>query len=475
MALLEDILGMIMLIFFLVIGGIFLTIQITSDQLGQVDEEIKDYLHDYYSTSMNGFMNMREEISGAPVHIIIGDYISKGTTTLTGKEGRTIAVDEALEGILNEFYGQGNYYMKLTQEYTDTTISFVFDGSDSNRIEKMIVGENLESIRDRVNLIFEDSGAEVNINLYVLSENPAEEVCDVFGEHKDLCEVINAATLYDEESHLRVIDPFDGLTGKQAEIRHYVESDWMGGTIHAEREFRKKIVAGDAEEYNIHIVIPVFDQLSTSSISDECFEIDRGPAASLSDYIVCRLCVEDCPVERSRSQMQETIDFFVERNGNSIIMPVFSFDCNLRYRYWYNNLNPVDYRDYVIGTPSPTMCHLNSCAGCRPPREGDRIIPSTNPDEYENVCFKTQCQYYIEQQMEELSTATGGSPINIINVQDLPALVVDQIDNVFAERELIIGTRQDDRTRYVFERNIILPTLGSVDVRLLAYELPPGA
>lgn len=473
MAFLEDVIGMIMIVFFLIIGGTLLSTQITSDQLGQVDEEVRSYLYDYHSTSMNSFMNMREGVSGAPVHIIIGDYISKGVTQLTGRDGRSISVEDALSGILDEFYGEHNYFLQLRQEYTDTTISFVFDGSDSNRREREIIGRELENIIDAINEIFEDadSDAKVNVKLYVLSQDPLDEVCSVFGDAEHLCETLNAETLYENEMEPVVRRPFGDLRGRQAVVREYLESDWIGGLLHAEKEFRRDIALGDAEEHNIHVVIPVFDQLSTSSVSNECFEISSG-SGGYSNYVVCRLCHEECPAYRSGEQIDEVIEYFEDRGSNSIIIPIFSFDCNLRYIYDWNSLNPSDYGGYV-NTPvtEHTMCHQDVCAGCRPPSTGE-VIDSTDPDVYENICFKTECQEAIEEQMGVLAEGTGGSSIDIDEIDDLPDLVVENIDDAFAERELTIGVRQDDRTRFVFERTVVLPTFGSVDIRLFVYELP---
>lgn len=476
MALLEDILGMILLVFFLIIGGVMLAAQITSDQLSTVDDELTKYLFDYYSTSTNTFLNVREEISGVPIHIIIGDYISKGITVITGSDGRSVNVEDALEDILNEMYGEDNYYLQLRQDYTDTTISFVFDGSDSNREEKDTIRSNLQTIYNSINNIFEDSDAEVNINLYVLSEGPIDEVCDVFeDENRDICFVINSTTLYEDDMHLAVENTIGSLAGRQAVISHYLESDWVGGTIHAEKEFRRKVGREEITEDSLHIVIPVFDQLSTSSVPDDCFGISSG-SGGFANYVVCRLCQPECPHERSARQQQDTINFFNERNRNSIIIPVFSFDCNFRYIYDWNYLDPSiaayeNYKSEPVSMPD-TICHLDTCPGCRMPVQGERVIQSTNASEYINVCFKTDCQVHIENQMQELASGTGGTSINIEDVNNLAQQVIERIENVFEERELTIGVRQDERTRYVLERKIVLPSLGRVDVRLWVYELP---
>ncbi len=465
---------MILIIFFLIIGIVILTGQIFTDQIKDIGEEHRSYLFDYYSTGMNSFMNLRETNTNLPVHILIGNYISRGETRAAGRDGVSINVSDELENLLNEFYGENNYYAEIRQAYTDTTLSFVFDGSNSNRNEKRIIGERLNSILNSVNEIFGDSGVSASAKIYVLTEESEIDACEPFGDiHRDKCTNLNSNKIYGDDTYLVVNRPVD-LSGRHGFVGDYVESDWLGGIVHAEKLFRRSILGVDEREQDVHVVIPVFDQLSSSSISDGCFDIPRSQ--SYGNYIICRLCDPECPVERTEEQLADAINYFLDRNRNSIVIPIFSFDCNFQYLYEWNEISLSSNDPYYNYIPPSvgefeTLCHHQECPGCRPATGSERI-DSTDESRYQNVCFKDQCQQSILSQMNAIANPTGGEGVNIANVNLIADQITEKLEAAFERRVLVLGQKEPERTRYVFERKILLPTLGYTEVYVQIYELP---
>jgi hypothetical protein len=473
MALLEDVLGIIFIVFFMIIAIVFISTALVTDQTLSIEKEQQDYLFDYYSTSVNSFMNLRDQFSNVPVHIIIGNYIGRGERVVLGDNGTSLNVTDLLEDLLDNFFGKDNYYAEIRQDYTNTTLSFVFDGSDSNRKEKIIIGERLQDILDSVNAIFEGYGVSATANLYVLSERQEIEACKDFGNHSDTCTIINSSAIYGDDSSPIVERPIrHSLTNYRALDSHYLESDWLGGIVHAEKLFRRELIGVDEREEDVHIVIPVFDQLSSSSISDDCFHI--ASTENLGNYVICRLCHPECPTNRTEAQLNTTVNYFLERNRNSLVLPVFSFTCNFRYFYDWNGINPRDPFDQFM-PPSiasgETICHYDGCTGCSP-ASGNDFIPSTNNTLYQNVCFKDYCQEAIWNQMNRIAEPTGGSPVNIANTNEIASQITENLENAFEMRKLIIGEKYPQRTRYVFETSITLPNLGKAEVYLQVYETP---
>lgn len=472
MALLDDIVGMILVVLFFIVGAMFISTQIATDQITRVDSELQNQLYDYYSTSTNTFLNKHESQSGLPVNLIIGDYISKGRDEIPGEEG-DVLVNETLEGILDDLYDEGNYHMEIQQAFHNTTISFVFDGSDSNSREREVLDQNIRDIKESVSDIFEDEGATLEAEFYILSED--QDVCDEV-DYED-CEVIDGETLYDKDSVFYELErPFDDLSGKAAEERIYVESDWLGGMLHVERNFRKELDEETGQE--IHIILPVFDQLSTGSVPDTCFEEE-----SHANHIACRLCHYEennkCSLDRINESVdiEEAEEFFMERGGDSIVIPVFSFQCNQRYIDLYNEISDLTsgiYSNYLTGDAefggeTETECAFDDCAACREAREDERINPQGG---YRNVCFRTDCHEKVTELAGRFAEPTGGDLVDITNVDGLANSIKDNIEVAFDRRMITIGEEREGVETYVFENNVILPNLGHAEIRLSIYNIP---
>ena len=470
MALLEDIVSMIIVVFVLLIVGSMIAGTLFTERASNLENEQTRYLEDYYATSVNNFVNYRESNTGLPVHVLIGNYISRGEERVVSLDGDIINIEEELDDVLREFYGENNYYMTVRQDYVDTTLSFVIDGSDSVRIEREIIGEEIGNILEFVSTMFGDAEAEVTGKVYILEGIDDKDLCDDFPTDIVSCERITHSGLYgDSDDVLEMIPDFG-----EPQNTHYLQSDWISGSLLAEKNFREDLEGSGVQE-EVHIMIPVFDQVSSSSVPDVCFD-ESNP-----DYTICRLCHEeegeDCSaVERNAENLVNVTNFINERTPNSVVMPVFSFDCNFQDFFVWKQYSPgEDYEQYMSGVEGlaadESLCSLDSCGACD--LDGDLSpVPEEDEDMYSNVCFRSSCQQDIEDQMQYIASNTGGLSVSIDDREDITDIIAETIEDVFDERRIEFGVQDPDRTRYVFERTIVLPSLGDTQVYLQVYEVP---
>ena len=464
MALLEDIISIILIVFFLIILSGVLSGYMFTEQLESIEQRQNFYLEDYYSTSLDSFLNHRESNTTLPNHILIGNYIARGERTAIGKNGSQVDVQKQLNQTLNEFYGKNDYYQMIRQDYTNTTLSFVIDGSDSNRIERQIINDTVGDIENSVEQLFGDSNAQVTSEIYVLGN---DDQCQGF---EGDCDLLSEDQLYDSSNA-----PSGPWFSQSNRIEHYVESDWIAGSIEAEERFRSDLQS----EREVHIVIPVFDQISTSSVPDFCFDRNNN-----LDYSACRLCYQEEPcnaANRSEQDMKKLVSFFNERSPNSVVMPVFSFDCNFQdfigWKNWDGNVNNEDVQDHIEHSSGDLasdegLCHLDNCEACSAPSEGDDAYIEPESTSYNNVCFRDSCHAEITNQMMNVTQETNGAYVSIDDREEIAQEVASTIEDVFGERKIEFGVRDEDRTRYVFERRIVLPNFGDTYVKLWAYDTP---
>lgn len=468
MALLEDVVSMIIVVFFLLIVGAVVAGTLFTESAQSLEQEQTRYLQDYYGTSVNSFVNFRESQTGLPVHVLLGNYISRGERTVISSD-RTgdVDIEVALDSILSDFYGEDNYYMTVRQDYVDTTFSFVIDGSDSVRIEREIIADELEDILLSVTELFGDADASITANVYILARSDKkDELCEPFDEDIVSCDTFAYDSLYRNEPELDFIPEFNNFD------RHtdYLESDWIAGSIRSETLFRQELDGIDLAE-EVHMIIPVFDQISGSSVPTECFE-----ASGTFNYRACRLCLPGCPVDRVAANLDNLSDYLSERDPNSVAIPVFSFDCNFRDLHGWKEFPAPDYSSFVAGRESLAddegLCNLDNCEGCRPAGSGDPGVDTPEGVNYNNVCFRSECEADIISQMDQLASDSGGQSVNIRNRDEIGQAILETIEAVFEERRIEFGVQDPERTRYVYERAIVLPNLGDTQINLQVYEVP---
>lgn len=179
--------------------------------------------------------------------------------------------------------------------------------------------------------------------------------------------------------------------------------------------------------------------------------------------------------------MKMLVSLFNERSPNSVVMPVFSFDCNFQdfigWKNWEGNVNNEEVQDHIEHSSGDLasdegLCHLDNCEACSAPSEGDDAYIEPESSSYNNVCFRDSCHAEITDQMINVTQETKGAYVSIDDREEIAQEVASTIEDVFGERKIEFGVRDEDRTRYVFERRIVLPNFGDTYVKLWAYDTP---
>jgi len=324
----------------------------------------------------------------------------------------------------------------------------------------------------------------VIIKIYSLEKDH----CDVFNnipEIKDdpdiICSVLTSDDLYyagsdlstgnitssnitiDEQSLISfkerygMIRPYDSNsswwgTSRADNLKYYTQSDWGFGTSYAIWHNRK------ADLSKISIFFPMSDQLSTSSVSNDCFK-----RSGYSNYTVCSLCDDNCPFDRSMNSILSAIN--ASRDYSSIINPIYSFNCDYENIYnstaadtWNACYGVNSYcRGFAGGQPTTTWCADGACGGCSEQSGG-------------TICFHESCTTTMYQQMQQMADATNGSIINLANISNINIDIERVIQQNLERYQFEVGYYNPQLPRDVVERTFFMPNNVPIDIRLWVYK-----
>lgn len=497
MALLEDILGIILIVFFLVAASVFTSSKIISDQSKAISEEQTNYLFDYYSTSINTFIHWRENNTGIPMHVLIGDYINLGSEMVSYND-QTINITERGNSFLEEIFPQG-HYMEVIQLLTNTSISFVLDGAPSKHKERVLIKENLPNLVSDLRQVFAQDGAELDVRVFILG-NPMsllqgscmdEGFKDLEGEYIERCQNIKFfEDMYDfqkimsepdHESWSKTNEEFLSLFKKN----NFLQSDWLAGVAYAETFFREN--HPDDYEDNLHVIVLLSDQLSGTSYHDDCFENENVDVPTR--WRSCLLCYMpekpdgsfDCPIDRSyrEDDFEELISFL--NDSDSVVISLFSVQESFPYYKTWNNQDHPDLFAPIVSNDPPneqkTKCDTNLCVMCNATNSDDwdsedwiDIVSETLPGKF--VLYGEPCQEEAQKQMQNISSRTRGESLNIKYIDQLTTQITSVLQNIIFDRRIEFGERHPERTRYVFERKLFLTGNRQVSIYLEVYDTP---
>jgi len=464
MPLTDDIVAIIILVIVLILASVLFTQKIITSETASATSKHEAFLEDYYSTAINSFMHLTDNITHKQFNVVLGDYYLLGR--YIGNPHDPALLKHQVEAALNNTLGQNNYYMNLTPVMTKSIISFVIDGSDSLSNERKILGSGMQTFISNLNQIFI---IPPEIKIYILTDKPETTMCAPFPDIQSLnCKAVGFDELY-SQGHFDVQPPSFGH-GSYAEWEQnnpytlnykyfFFSADWVAGTIYATKKFIDE--GYQRAGLSLNIVIPVSDKLSTNSIATECFNLEDR-----SDYIVCSLCNNDCSsaAARSRTYLNEDTYTFLN-NHNTIVIPLQSTRCSFNYDPSWNYLQPSDYTNQYVsitkGFPvTPDLCSKPGCAGCSPGPPGE-------------FCFHKNCEGEVTAQMNELATRTGGQLFNMEDISgDLAAQLSNIIEDAVNNYYLEFGSFDPERQRYVIERNILLPSSVTTKMSLVVYKDP---
>jgi hypothetical protein len=443
--------------------------------------EKEEHVNDLYSSNFNTILLITENQTKRSMSTLLANAIYYREEVLNFSD-KSINVTSEFEEILNQIYGEGRYYLEIKPKIIDVSLNFVIDGSPSLKEERQKLADELPGIIKNVQAKINVTGDEVvTADVFILEEKDHQDLlCDIFPNNEythinsRACKVIDNDDIYDQVQTIsgdisfdvnsteylkyfhNLSAPYDNETlvnGKRIDegIKVYYGSDWGTGSAYV------SILRKD--DARLVLVFPMGDELSTSSISEDCFSItDSNPITRRAKEKMCDLCTSSCSSSietETEKRSLETVDKAIEVASvyNTIINPIFAYNCEYEYKIIFNS-------QYVwagLGSTEPAnICEENNCNGCSKVSNG--------------VCFHPECKAEITSQMDKLATQTNGRVIDLSDIDELDYDIDETIRNNIDEYKFTVGNFKNI-TRYVSSRSIPLPNKIMVDAKLFIFPL----
>jgi hypothetical protein len=502
MDVIQNIFGAIMLLLLIIFGAIMYTSNLAKDIDKDIDIEQDTFRRDIYSTDLNTIIKLSEPISQKEYGRLIADSIYYRTDNLTFSN-ITINITKDLKGLLDCSLGEDRYFLEAEPRIVLLSLNFILDGSKTLKEERATLASQIlelkEKMRKKVNETLKISRDDrlVVINIYSLLDN---EICEnefnISKSDPDInCYVIQEDDMYyvpappntssvtiDDESlqtfkeRYNMTHPFNetwrNATTLSSRLQYISSSDWGYGTAYAIYRNNRTDLS------KITIFFPMSDQLSTSSINEDCFWLDAGSGKNDCAFPVCSICMETCSDPRSIVRSDRSIQAAINasKDYNAIINPIYSYNCDYENIYYFgdntttlatatpdsgwNACDDAAMCGSSCGTygsdPQPTWCSQASCTGCSEAAGG--------------VCFHDECTPQIQSHMDLMAQETGGGVINLQNISQMNLDIENVIENNLDEYAFRIGSKDFDRVRDVVERTIPMPNNVMIDIRLWVYK-----
>lgn len=467
MAIFEDILGVIIIVVIFLVAFFMVSTFLVVREVQVLTEEQQNYLRDYYSTSIDTFLSTRSPSTDKPFSLVIGEMIDHSRKQ--GDFGEIEKIKKEINESLSQIIGKNNFYIEIEPIVSNLTISFVIDGSNSLNEARTELNRSLDTIMSDLNQRFEGDDV-IDYEVYNLHHS---NLCDdYFSGHS--CEDLNKDKLYSDYmlNKVGITKPSFGFNShedwlasdsylaemdeilREISLNAYYQVDWMTGIAYAHKKFSQK--EGSNESY--HFIIPITDELSTSSISDYC--ANSSDIEFRDGYRACIMCHNDCPVDRSNRDFDNIINYI---NG-SMILPVISEGCHFDYSgVMVKITNNRDEEDRFV----PFIDKFNLTNANLPINKSNYICnetfdcPGCNISNEGGICYKQDCKDDLIKQMERLANETTGQNTTIknFNFSILPQQISEEIDILIDSLKLEIGDKEilNASTRFAFEKRVVMP------------------
>jgi hypothetical protein len=355
------------------------------------------------------------------------------------------------------------------------TISFVIDGSDSMKEERDKLAYVLIDLLNNLEDLMPIPGTQIDAKVYVLGieENLCNGfdsgTCRIIGfdELYSTQDIINTPHEYFGESYGQFSSYSDWLAiDPQASENDYARSDWIAGMVVAHQEYLKT-----HENPTVNILVPISDEMSSSSQADECFGIPTNDPSWISfiDYYACSLCETTCPIDRQKRNLEEFKEYMKE--SAVVIIPISSFDDTFNYEEVLEDASVTDYSSKFTTCSDVHACQGSILCDNRYRCEGCQCTDCESPDD-RKVGVNPECRQYTRELMDEIAQEFYGDMIDIRDIDELDDMLEEHIDAAVDSLTLEVGEREDERTRYIYERVITLPNKNSGEINLWIYENP---
>ncbi|MFT4312605.1 MAG: hypothetical protein ACMXYF_05245 [Candidatus Woesearchaeota archaeon] len=461
MALVEHVVGSVILIALFITGG-FIIYQSTIEQ-GMTEFEFRqqEMQYDMYSSAIDATLSLTHNVTNIPLRELLGTAISKQQTTFAVRD-QVFDVGHEFEKILDELVGSGRYYFTLAPRIPELQVAFVIEGTRSFEQRRNSLAEKLVDLANDLEAAIRIEGdEEINIQVYILGEFPGVSGCDVFPttDVRIDCTILDESDLYLDENTAQTDYKYVyqlhspsseklGLDFRESRSNIYVSSDWASGLAYASNQFR--------DSSGITILIPVSDKLAGSSFEHSCLRMGD----SSSQRNVCDLCQPACgegglfTPEIVRSQyLIDRAQFVIMENDHTVI-PILTYECDYQLPATHGGDGELYYlfnRDFkeVFGNVTQNLCAEDECPGCKLKEDEDQSPTAL-------ICRQPECEKFVLDQMESLSQQTSGTTVQLRNVNELVSEAQESVLSVISEVFYSAGEQQSDVPTSVIERTIPL-------------------
>jgi hypothetical protein len=489
MGVVENIMSAVILMFIMLISGLVYMGSFAHDAIHNAGVKEDVFFDDAHINNLNNLLKITEPISQRPFGILLADAVYYRNNSLVFNN-QSINITQKFSELIELSLGTNEYYFELKPRIIEVSMNFIIDGSPSLSEERKILATNLNGIIKSIEKKINESNkgydrsdnSIVKADVFILGKSD-NEGCRNFTDLGHSCQIIGGNELYlkDEEVNESMIiinntrlniesflnehnmtPPYDTdwPDGNQyPNPNDYYEADWGYGMGYASHRDEKTTLA------KLTLLFPMSDELSTSSIPENCF------SKNYQEFIVCSLCDDTCPVDRSLASVNKGIK--IAKENLHVINPIFSYGCE--YNYFYGDGINYDtatsdsgwnkhdsYNSYTGGFgvdgPGQSLCSNTGCGGC-----------------YENtssksICFHPNCAPNILDQMNLAANETGGQVISLSDIDNMDVYINETIETNIDQFLISLGEKIKTRQRDVIEVSQPLPNGHIVDIKLWVYK-----
>jgi hypothetical protein len=480
----DKILSIVLILVVLLVGGLLLFNGVFSGTSSEQQLKRQSYEQLYSQTLFRAVLDTNEQSTGATYDSLLSAAVNRLNTTIRIGD-KELDVRAAFSSTFDSLLGTGNYYLRVQPALRGVAVSYVLDGSPS-------LAEQRRVIRDSLTNTFADlhqllgGNASIYITIYVLGKTG----CDEFQNVPDItCSQLRYDELYSalirHSLSPAVVAGFASYS-RWAASQHFADpsfladSDWASGVAYASFRFKEDPdLAFQRATTNLHVIVPLADELSSSSKADTCFT-----KANATDWQFCALCDNTCPVSRSETLARQA-NAVVRENGDYVI-GVYTVDCTYDYNESINGFTTNEYICSFADSPKPTgcnplingfygpgninWCQQNACGGCKPPIPNIDYVPFyANCPGTGCYCFHKACKAALEQHMGILANGTG-QVLALTNLDLLKTIIQNHVTSLVTSFNFEIGVKNETRQRYIASDHVTLANGQEIKVELWVYE-----